>query len=160
MSDQIDYEYFDREPITLFFGYDQKCLYINEAILRKFPFFSDGSKYDVSGIDQSRRIDLLGYNGKVVANVINYSITNLVPEILRSGISDDMATQLSISYAQAWIVANKFGVEKIANMLVDRLVQYHDRRYVNTTLLKLLKDAEYEDTSLYGHLLSDVAYCL
>lgn len=105
-------------------------------------------------------IDLGDCNPKAVADVIHYSMTNDIPSIEdREGEGNrkhnDNAVRL---YTQAWIVADRFNLERVANGLINRIAEYSDIWALNPSVVTTLVEADHGDSKLCNFMVRDIAY--
>lgn len=167
MSKSADYRYYDGKPITLWFGEQVEPLYVQEGILARIPFFETAFRFastiqdDTSSAPQSKGIDLSDCDRKAVADVIFYTTQDKVPPIkqLEDGRAGEPYDHTTAGiFVKAWIVADRFGLETIANALVDEFVIYHEHWVLNPSLIVILNQADHDDSRLCRFMIRDIAY--
>ncbi|KAK5946977.1 hypothetical protein PMZ80_001123 [Knufia obscura] len=149
---------FASENFILNIGKNGTQLKVPQDILTKIPFFANalnGGRFEET---KKKVFDLPEDDPQAVADVIYFTYADSVNPIFPQ-VSLAEAQQVD-AYIRAWIQADKFKAEKAANILVDRIVEFHDDTPVEPRELDLLSKAGHEHSALYDVLVAELGWLI
>lgn len=144
------------EVYTLIVGREEKHLSVPHDILTLVPFFATALSSGAFEESRNKVFRLPEDDPQAMADLLSFSYTNEVKEI--DSLFADDAAEMAISYIRAYIVADEFKAEVIANRLVDRIIRVYASFFPTSSQITLLSQANLENKLLYQLLVDTTAY--
>lgn len=148
------------EIFTLTVGSNKQILSVQKAILMQVPYFKAALNSGQFVESQKNVFDLPEDNPKAVADVLFFvysghldhfdGATGLIP--------DPQEHEKLMALVYAYVTADKWGAEGVANRLVDCIIHYHNSNLVHLEIISILSSAGYQNSPLYKCLLDYLAY--
>lgn len=142
---------FASEIFTLKIGPEEKQLNVPRDILTQVPFFSTSLSSGNFAESHKKSFDLPEDDAQAVADVIYYVYAGRVPSL-------NLNIEAVHKYVRAYIVADKFKAEIVANELATQLICYHAEQPVAPATVQILLDADLHSKPLCDVLLKDLAW--
>lgn len=141
--------YFGSDDIfTLIVGKACTKLYVARPILQQIPFFDNALKGNFYQEAKNKTFKLPADTSEAVADLLYFVFSDHVEEIKSASEAN--------WYARVFIVADKFMAEKTANLILDRLFEYHLDNDVDLDIIEILVNAGLQATKLYEFLVKQL----
>ena len=150
----------DEETFTLIIGPEGKRLFVPRKIVLNIPYFASALKSGAFIEFESRTFNLPDDDAKALADVLYFTYTG---EVKKSSIQystgqkrDSARAQHFQSLLRAYILADKYKAEVVANQLADTIIWYQDRSTLDPDSIWILSNAGLQDSPLYNLLLREM----
>lgn len=153
-------EYFGSNDIfTLIVGKQCEKLYVARPILQQIPFFDNALKGNFYQEAKNKTFELPADQAIPVSDLLHFVFSNHVEGIKSAskGFGKEQEKAITKSYVRVFIVADKFMAEKTANLILDRLFEYHLDSDVDPDAIEILVSAGLQTTKLYKFLIKQLA---
>lgn len=140
---------FSSETLTLVVGPEAKQLFVQKDILLQIPYFRSALNSGEYIVSKEKTFTLPEDDPQAVADVLYFVYTNYVSEL--PSYTGDAAKESNAADAclKAYIAADKFMAEDIANSLLNELIRYYEKKTVSPRQIAILSAAGFEGSSLY-----------
>lgn len=104
---------------------------------------------------KTKTFELIEDDPKAVADLLHHTYAGSVPPTDKTSLSKTMLHILQ-DYLRAWILADKYRSEFVANQLVSAIINYVAEHYIHPGAPGILGNADLHETSLYELLATDI----